>query len=107
MSAAGLGWKYGDSTIPESAALQSVKLCVDLGIDVNAANEKNQTALHGAADRGADEIVQFLAASGAKLDVKDSKGMTPLTLAAGSDSYGHPGYPTTEALLRKLISGKN
>jgi len=99
-----MGWKYGDSTIPEADALKSVKLCVKLGIDVNAVNEKGQTALHGAADRGADRIVEFLADNGANLGVKDKKGMTPLTLAAGSDSYGHPGYPSTEALLRKLMS---
>ncbi len=106
MSAAGLGWKYGDSTIPESDSLQGAKLCLELGIDVNAVNEKNQTALHGAADRGADRILQFLAENGAKLDVKDSNGMTPLTLAGGSDSYGNPGYPGTESLLRQLLAGK-
>jgi ankyrin repeat protein len=107
MSAAGLGWKYGDSSIPESDALQSVKLCLELGINVNAVNEKNQTALHGAADRGADRIVQYLAENGAKLDVKDQKGLTPLAMVAGSDSYGHPGYPSTEALLRKLTNSTN
>ncbi|MEP6536830.1 MAG: ankyrin repeat domain-containing protein [Bryobacteraceae bacterium] len=106
MSAAGLGWKYGDSIIPEADALESARLCVKLGLDVNAVNEKGQTALHGAADRGADRIVQFLADNGARLDVKDKKGMTPLTLATGSDSYGHPGYPGTEALLRKLIASQ-
>ena len=75
-----------------------------LGLDVNAANEKGQTAMHGAADRGADRIIQFLTDNGAKIDVKDQKGMTPLMLAAGSDKdgYGHPGYPAAEALLRKL-----
>jgi ankyrin repeat protein len=80
---------------------------LELGINVNAVNENNQTALHGAADRGADKIVKYLADHGAKLDVKDHKGLTPLAMAAGSDSYGHPGYPSTEVLLRKLMSGTN
>jgi ankyrin repeat protein len=77
---------------------------VTLGLDVNAANAKGQTAMHGAADRGAERIIQFLADNGARIDVKDQKGVTPVMLAAGSDKdgYGHPGYPGAEALLRKL-----
>ncbi len=104
MVASGVGWRFGDAPIPEAAVLASARLCVKLGLDVNAANEKGQTAMHGAADRGADRIIQFLTDNGAKIDVKDQKGMTPLMLAAGSDKdgYGHPGYPAAEALLRKL-----
>jgi ankyrin repeat protein len=37
----------------------------------------------GAADRGADRIIQFLADNGATIDRKDQKGLTPLDMAAG------------------------
>jgi ankyrin repeat protein/glyoxylase-like metal-dependent hydrolase (beta-lactamase superfamily II) len=107
MVAAGIGWRFGDAPIPEANVLESARLCVKLGLDVNAVNEKGQAAIHGAADRGAERIIEFLADNGANMDVKDQKGMTPLILAAGSDKdgYGHPGFPRAEALLRKLVPG--
>jgi ankyrin len=100
MAAAGQGWRYGDSFIPESDALEAVKLCIELGLDVNAVNEKKETALHGAADRGADRIVSYLVEHGAKLGVRDFRGHTPLDVAIGGEVRGHPGSPSTAALLR-------
>ncbi|MDQ1471281.1 MAG: uncharacterized protein QOJ99_2761 [Bryobacterales bacterium] len=104
MAAAGQGWRYGDSQIPESDALEGVKFCVGLGLDVNATNDKHETALHGAADRGADHIIQYLVEHGAKLDTKDDKGHTPLDIANGVEIRGHPGYPSAAAVLRKLMA---
>ena len=40
-------------------------------MDVNAANDKGDTALHGAATSGRDQVVAFLVEKGAKLDAKD------------------------------------
>jgi ankyrin repeat protein len=107
MAAAGQGWRYGDSFIPEADALAGVQLSIELGLDVNAVNKKQETALHGAADRGADSIVQYLADKGARLDLKDARGHTPLDVAAGGQVRGHPGYPSTVALLQKLNVGEN
>lgn len=104
MAAAGQGWRYGDSQIPEIDALNGLKLCVELGLDVNAVNDRNETALHGAADRGADRIVQYLASHGARLDSRDAGGHTPLDIATGGEARGHPGYPSTAALLKKLMA---
>jgi uncharacterized protein len=104
MAAAGQGWRYGDSFIPESDALEGVKLCIELGLDVNAANEKKETALHGAADRGANSIVRYLVEHGARLDVKDFRGHTPLDVATGGEVRGHPGSPSTAALIREYIA---
>jgi hypothetical protein len=84
--------------------LEGVELCVALGLDVNAVNHKKETALHGAADRGADSIVQYLVDHGANLTAKDAAGQTPLDVALGGESRGHPGYPTTATLLRKLMT---
>ena len=104
MAASGQGWRYGDSQIRAEDALEGVKLCVSLGLDVNAANKKGETALHGAADRGADSIVRYLLSRGARADVKDEKGHTPLEVARGGQVRGHPGYPSTAALLMQTVS---
>jgi ankyrin repeat protein len=63
-------------------ALEAVKLAVELGDDVNAANDARETAVHAAAYVGSDAIIQFLVEKGAKLEVKDSSGQTPLSIAA-------------------------
>ena len=67
----------------ESRALEAVKLAVELGADVNAADARGRTAMHAAAFTGGDSIIQFLADKGAKVDVKDKSGQTPWSMAAG------------------------
>ena len=84
MAAAGLGTKEEDTTgrfKTEIDAIESIKLLLGAGVDINAANGQGQTALHGAALKGSDEIVKFLADHGAKLDVKDRQGRTALDAA--------------------------
>lgn len=44
-------------------------------------NQAGETALHIAAGKGSATIVQLLVDKGTKLDVKDTRGMTPLALA--------------------------
>ena len=91
-------------------AFEAVKLAVDLGADVNAANEGGLTAMHGAAGNGADAIVEFLADRGAKLDVKDQYQQTPLSIASGlrlpwipyGEELGEIIQPSTAELLLKL-----
>ena len=85
MIAAGVGGR-GHSPVPERDALEAVKLCVELGNDVNAADAAGETALHGTAYRGlsgSTAIVPFLVAKGAKLNVKNQFGWTPLAIAEG------------------------
>jgi ankyrin repeat protein len=101
--AAGVGYRDKFTTGAESEALEALKLCVDRGMDPNQANSRGETALHGAASRGADTIVQFLAAHGAKLDAKTKRGFTPLDVAIGKDAFGLPvPHGSTVALLRSL-----
>jgi ankyrin repeat protein len=50
---------------------------------VNAANDKGETALHGAATSGRDQEVAIMVEKGAELDVKDKDGRTPLDVAMG------------------------
>ena len=61
------------------------------------------TALHGAANRGSDEIIRFLVDKGAKLDVKDKEGRTPLAWAEGVFLATHPAKPKPSSI--ELIQG--
>ena len=90
----------------QPALLEAVKLCVELGMDVNAVNSMGLTAVHGAANRGSDEIIKFLVSKGAKLDVVDKEGRTPLNWAEGVFLATHPARPkpSTIALIKQLTS---
>ncbi|MBI2149564.1 MAG: ankyrin repeat domain-containing protein [Acidobacteria bacterium] len=71
----------------------------------------HQTALHGAAERGFNAFVEFLAANGADLQAKDANGRTPLDLARGVGVAGVRGaaaepFPKTAALLESLMAAK-
>ena len=54
-----------------------------LGNDVNAVNREGDTALYGAAYTGAATIAQFLADQGAKVNVTNNRGETPLMITEG------------------------
>jgi ankyrin repeat protein len=109
MAAAGVNWVV-DQTFDEgqAALLDAVKLCVELGMDINAVNSMGLTALHGAANRGSDEIIRYLVQQGARLDAKDVEGRTPLTWAEGVFLATHPGRPkpSSIALLKQLASNQ-
>jgi hypothetical protein len=62
-------------------ALEAVKYAVELGNDVRFANKHDVTPLHGAAYVGSNSIVKFLVEKGARMDVKDDSGQTPLSIA--------------------------
>jgi len=84
MAAAGVGiWQVGESAGTNEEAFEAVKLCYDVGNDVNAIDKNGDTALHGAAHRGANDIVKFLVEKGAKLNVVDKLGWTPWIIADG------------------------
>jgi ankyrin repeat protein len=60
--------------------LEAVRLILQLGADVNETNAEGDTALHIAAWKGANAIIRLLVEKGAKLDVKNKVGQTPLSL---------------------------
>jgi ankyrin repeat protein len=105
MAAAGVGiWRLGESPGSNDEALDAVKYLYDeLRADVNTVDENGETAVHGAAHRGAPAIIQLLAARGANLDRTNKMGWTPLTIAGGvyyPNLYEQ--YPEAEAMLKKL-----
>ena len=65
-------------------------------------------AIHGAANRGSDKLIQFLAENGAKLDLKDKEGRTPYVWAEGVflATNAPVAKPTTMALIQKLSGPK-
>jgi uncharacterized protein len=111
MFAAGVGYRDKNTRGSEPDALAAVKILVDAGLDPHTINTRGETALHGAADRGADTIVQFLVDRGAGLNVKTKQGFTPLDVAMGKASLIQLPVPkpTTVALLRKVggLEGKD
>ncbi len=66
----------------QKRALEATRLCVELGLDVNAYNDLKQTPLHGAVYMGGTLIVPYLVEQGANLDVINARGQTAWTIAA-------------------------
>jgi uncharacterized protein len=114
MAAAGLGSKEEDTTgrfKTEAEAIEAIQLCLDARVDINAASGQGQTALHAAALKGYDHVVQYLADHGANLNAKDRQGKTPLdeALGQGSGAGGFDGsrkdvHESTAELLKKLMA---
>jgi ankyrin repeat protein len=106
MAAAGVNWVV-NQTFDEGpeALIAAVELCHELGDDLNAVNSMGIGAIHGAANRGSNAIIEYLAAHGARLDVADAEGRTPLVWAEGVFLATHPPQrkPETIALLERLL----
>jgi ankyrin repeat protein len=104
MAVAGIAWASNQERASEAQVLEGVKMLVEeQGADVNFVADTGETAMHAAAYRGADSVVQYLFDKGAKLDVVGLDGRTPLKVADGVE-YGNSfaANPTTAVLLRKL-----
>lgn len=120
--AAGLGWVEGVTfEWSEAENVEAVQMCLDAGIDVNAANSEGRTALHGAAHKGRTAVIQMLVDHGANLEAHDlgsrdtvngaMKGLTwiPLDWSRGLVRVGVQSaiaHPEAEKLLVKLMTEK-
>jgi ankyrin repeat protein len=107
MAAAGVNWAVAQTyTESPQARLDAVRLCLELGADVNATNSMGLTALLGAANRGSNDIIELLVDHGARLDIKDREGRTPLRWAEGVflAAVGAERKPGTIALLEQLMA---
>jgi ankyrin repeat protein len=107
MAAAGIGHRsYQPRTArgePSPTAEAAVKLLVEAGADVNAANEADFTPLHAATFRGWNEVIQYLVDHGANINARDYRGRTPFRMAEGAkQSFQFQGWPETAELLRRL-----
>jgi uncharacterized protein len=109
MAAAGVNYVDGQTYSESKQFMQAVELCLERGADVNAANSMGITALIGAVNRGSNDIIALLVEKGAKLDIKDKDGRTPMMWAEGVFLATNPPVrkPATMALLEKLGAEKN
>ena len=107
MAAAGVNWVVGQ-TFSESPArwIEAVQLCLEVGGDVNATNQMGLSAVHGAANRGSDDIIELLAQRGARVDVPDKEGRTPYAWAEGVflATNSPVAKPSTMAVLNRLLA---
>ena len=63
-----------------------LKLLIDLGYNIFKIEDKGASLLHFAADMNCESCAQVLIDNGIDVDVKDSRGCTPLIWAAYYDS---------------------
>jgi ankyrin repeat protein len=111
MAAAGLGTREEDNTgrkKTDGDTIEAIQMLLDKGVDINAQDSRGQTALHGAAFWGKDQVVEFLVKKGAKIELKDKKGFTAIDSAAGLaggvgfDQASSAPRPSTVELLKRL-----
>jgi ankyrin repeat protein len=107
MAAAGLATRSpGEDAGTESEVLEAVQVALDLGADVNAVDNNGETAMHAAAYKNLPNVVKFLAAKGASIDVwnrNDKFGWTPLAIAVGYRFGNFKPSPETEAAVREVM----
>ena len=107
MAAAGLGRCTFRPREPRgtrsSGAEDAVGVLVEARADINAVNEADFTALHGAAFRGLNEVVTYLVEQDAAIDARDFRGRTAYRIAEGAkQSFQFQSWPETADLLTQL-----
>jgi ankyrin repeat protein len=118
--AAGIGWVEGVTRerSPQET-VEAVKYLLSLGIHPDFQADTGRVALHGAAHKGATEVVKVLVAAGARMDVldfgnTDNRGSTelatrtwlPIDYADGLVRVGVQSaiaHPETAKVLRELM----
>jgi ankyrin repeat protein len=106
----GLSVLDGGRVEDERLVIDTVGAAIAHGADVNAANASGDTALHAAALLGYDEVIEQLVRAGARMDVKNARGLTALGQLEGKvgaglrspDRVNRGPRETTVQLLRSL-----
>ncbi len=122
MVASGIGWVEGVTyEWSPKETLDTVKLLLDLGADVNAQDHiDGRTALMGAAHKGRNDVIQLLVDHGADLSLRDIGSRDTINRLAGvrfqaidyADGLVRIGvqsaiaHPETSAFLRKLMMAR-
>ena len=110
-AASGVG--YGTSrvgqqhvTVPDGW-LPAVKFLVEeMGVDVNVRDHDGYSAVHNAAARGDNEVIEYLVSQGADVTFVSRRGQTTVDMANGPQQRVQP-FPETIALLEGLGAENN
>jgi uncharacterized protein len=111
LAAAGAGYGEGFAAnahrFAPTGMLAAVKYLVDdLHVDVNARDADGNTALHNAAARGDNAMIEYLVSKGADVTLVNRTGQTTADMANGPVQRVQP-YPETIKLLEKLGAKNN
>ncbi|HKE84863.1 MAG TPA: ankyrin repeat domain-containing protein [Vicinamibacterales bacterium] len=129
MAAAGVGTRAGAGVLgpglPDNVvtvSLETMEILRKAGADVNAritdvtsltariartntlTDRQGQTTLFFAAETGRTEVVKYLLDHGAKADVRDEAGKTPIDLVAGGRGRGAGGSGEIATMLKSAAS---
>ena len=115
LAASGIGFWEGECPGTNAEALASVQYLAGLGHDPKAligggskpdAQWEGSTAMHGAANRGAPDLVDWLAARGVPLDTTSKRGLRPYHHAAGLDGFLFHASPESVQRLMALAKAR-
>jgi uncharacterized protein len=111
VAAAGAGYGEGFAAnahrFAPTGMLAAVKFLVEeLHADVNVQDADGNTALHNAAARGDNEMIQYLVSKGADVKAVNRTGQTTVDMANGPVQRTQP-YPDTIKLLEGLGAKNN
>lgn len=110
-AASGVGYGEGFAAnihrvVPDGWVPAVRYLVEELGADVNARDHNGYTALHHAAARGDDELIEYLVSQGADVMVVSRRGQTTVDMANGPVQRISP-FPSTIRLLESLGAVNN
>ena len=98
----GRRWFTLDTTALQARARDAILYCLELGADINAANDKGQTPLIGAVYFRSPSMVRFMVERGAGVNIVNQRGQTPWLITQGE--YRSGSFLTDKETATLLVS---